>query len=211
VGVKIIAVRHGNIEGMETKRFRGRHDTPLSTCGLLQAVATAAFVRSFCRPEIVYASPMKRCLQSAERIARVCNTSCEVIAVLNDIDYGAWQNKTFDEIADTYPEQFHTWFTAPDLMRFPDGEALQDVTVRAGDALRFILSHHQEQTVVLVSHSSILRTLILSVLGQPLSAYWRTEITPCGVSQIEVGDANSHMTSVNQTSHLSGLAPTGSS
>jgi broad specificity phosphatase PhoE len=207
VGVKIVAVRHGSIEGMETKRFRGRHDTPLTASGLLQAEATAVFVGSFCRPTIVYAGPMKRCLQTAGVIASVCNASCEVLGVLNDIDYGTWQNKTFDEIADSHPKQFHTWLAAPHLMRFPDGEELQDVTDRAGDALRFLLQHHQEQTVVLVSHSSFLRALILPIVGQPLSAYWRLAIAPCGVSQIEVSDAESLVTSVNQTSHLSDLAP----
>jgi broad specificity phosphatase PhoE len=208
VGVKIVAVRHGSIEGMETKRFRGRHDTPLSASGLLQAEATAVFVGSFCRPTIVYASPMMRCLQTAGLIARACNTSCEELAVLNDTDYGTWQNRTYNEIAYSHPDQFHTWLTAPDLMRFPHGEALQDVAVRAGEALRFLLKHHQEKTVVLVSHGSFLRTLILPILGQPLSAYWRLIIAACGVSQIEVSDAESLVTSVNQTSHLSDLAPT---
>jgi broad specificity phosphatase PhoE len=64
------------------------------------------------------------------------------------------------------------------------------------------LKHHQEKTIVLVSHTSFLRTLILEALGEPLSAYWRLDIASCSLSQLEITDKKSRATSVNKTDHL---------
>ena len=39
---------------------------------------------------------MGRCVATGAAIARACGAPAEICADLNDIDYGAWQFKTFD-------------------------------------------------------------------------------------------------------------------
>ena len=68
--------------------------------------------------------------------------------------------------------------------------------------MRMALARHPELTTVLVSHDSINRLLLLSVLGLPLSHYWWLEQSPCGVSVIIHDGVLWKTKSMNETGHL---------
>lgn len=87
-------------------------------------------------------------------------------------------------------------------MRFPDGESLQDLVARIDEALRFALRRHSSETVVLVGHNSGNRALLLELLAQPLSAYWRLAQDPCCINEAEIVNGRATMLRVNETAHL---------
>ena len=76
---------------------------------------------------------------------------------LNDIDYGAWQFKTFAEAKTQDATLFAAWFAKPQLVRFPKGESLQDLAARTANALLMVLARHRDEIVVLVGHDSVNR------------------------------------------------------
>ena len=102
------------------------------------------------------------------------------------------------------PDRFALWRAAPHLVRFPGGEALQDVVARGANALRAALDLHPHDTVVLVTHDSVARALLLQLLDQPLSAYWRIALDPCGVCEIDVEAGVAQARRINETGHLAG-------
>jgi broad specificity phosphatase PhoE len=57
----------------------------------------------------------------------------------------------------------------------------------------------------MVGHDSVNRALLLQVLDQPLSAYWRLAQDPCGISEIDLVDARSRVSRINETLHLDGV------
>ena len=183
---RIILVRHGHVEGISPERFRGRRDIDLSDLGARQAQATAQRIAREWRPAAIYSSPLKRCLQTAAAIASVCRLSPTVLADLDDVDYGDWEWRTHEEVRAQWPALFEQWFSAPQLVRFPNGESLQEVVARAADVLRFVRERHERETVVVVGHSIVNRALLLQTLDQPLSAYWRIGQDPGSVSEIEI-------------------------
>jgi broad specificity phosphatase PhoE len=202
VTTKIILTRHGHVEGISPRRFRGRENVRLTDLGRAQAEATARQIAELWRPDDVFTSPMGRCVETAAAIANACGTASRILDSLIEIDYGNWQWKTHEEINRTFPELYARWRTTPHLFRFPQGETLQDLVARVADALRYVLQDHRDQTVVLVGHNTICRVLLMQVLDQPLSAYWRLNFTPCGVSEIEfVGDVP-RVLRINETFHL---------
>ncbi len=204
---KIILVRHGHVEGIEPPRFRGRTEIPLTELGIRQARRTARRIGAGWRPAAVYTSPMGRCVATGEAIAQEVGVGRQTLAGLNDLDYGAWQWRTYDEIETQAPQLLAVWRTAPHLFRFPDGELLQDLVARAADCLRLVLDRHAGQVVVMVGHDSVNRALLLQLLDQPLSAYWRLAQDPCGISEIDVAEARPHVLRVNETQHLAGEEP----
>ncbi len=205
---KIILTRHGHVEGIAPPRFRGRADVPLTALGVAQARASARRIAASWRTRAVYTSPMSRCVATGAAIAEACNVPSEVLGPLNDLDYGDWQWKTYEDIRSAVPKSFATWQTMPQLFRFPNGESLQDLAARAGDVWRYVLAHHRGQVVVLVGHDSINRALLMQVLDQPLSAYWRLVLEPCGISEIDFNEDTPAVLRINETSHLAGLGPT---
>ena len=201
---KIILTRHGHVEGIKPARFRGRAELPLTELGRAQAKAVAARIAKTWNVAKVYTSPMGRCVVTGHEIARACRVASEPIETLNDLDYGRWQWRTFDEVRATWPELFAIWQTIPHLVRFPEGDSLQDLVARTADALRFVLERHasEMETVVFVGHDSVNRALLLQLLDQPLSAYWRIAQEPCAINEIDVLDGRICVQRINETQHL---------
>jgi len=183
---RIILVRHGHVEGISPERFRGRRDIDLSALGGQQARATAARVAAQWHPVAIYTSPLRRCLQTAAELGAASGLTPTVLDDLNDLHYGDWEWRTYEEARAQWPELFACWFAAPHLVRFPDGESLQDLVARAANVLRLIGARHIDESVVVVAHSSWNRALLLQTLDQPLSAFWRLVQDPCSVSEIEL-------------------------
>jgi phosphoserine phosphatase len=199
---KILLTRHGHVEGIKPERFRGRQPLELTALGRSEAAAVAQRIAGAWRPSKIYTSPMGRCVATGAAIAAACGIPAEICDDLNDIDYGAWQFKTFAEAKAQDSTLFAAWFATPHLVRFPGGESLQDLVARAADALRMVLAQHPDDIIVLVGHDSVNRALLLELLDQPLSAYWRVAQDPCCLSEIDVTGGKICVRRVNETRHL---------
>jgi phosphoserine phosphatase len=203
---KILLIRHGHVEGIKPERFRGRADLALTDRGRAQAQAVAKRVAALWLPARIYVSPMRRCIETGGAIAKACGVEAVRMDDLNDIDYGTWQWRSYKDVAEAEPQLFAAWFATPHLVRFPNGESLQDLLARTGDALRLVLRDHGRDTIVLVSHDSVNRALLLQLLDQPLTSYWRLAQDPCCINEIDVVDGDIQIGRINETSHLDGVA-----
>ncbi len=181
---RIVIVRHGHVEGIEPERFRGRTDLELTGKGVEQAEAAGRRIAAMWRPVIIYTSPLRRCIVTGAAIARTTGVSAKILETLTDISYGSWQWKTPDEVAARWPHLLEQWRARPDLVRIPAGDSLQDVAVRTADALRHVRETHINQTVVLVTHDTVIRILLLQLLQMPLSDYRRFAIDPGSISEV---------------------------
>jgi len=196
---RLLLVRHGHVEGIDPERFRGREDLPLTARGREQARAAAAFIAARWQPVVVYTSPLQRCVQTGQEIGSACAIAPHVLDGLNDVHYGLWQWKTRAEVQAQWPELLQRWLSAPQLVRFPEGESLQDLSARVADVLRMLLEHHAGGTVVLVGHYSGIRALLLQALDQPLSAYWRLTHDPGAVSELDLTQSGLRAIRINQS------------
>lgn len=198
----LILTRHGLVPGISPERFRGRVEVALSPAGERQAEALAARISHAFRPAAIYTSSLGRCIATGAAIAARCGVAAHARPELGDIDYGAWQWKTHEEVQAEDGDTYLLWRTAPHLVRFPGGESLQDVLVRASDLLRFVLSQHAGESVVLVGHDSVNRVLLCHLLELPLSAYWRFKQDPCNLNVIEWTGTEACLVRCNDTAHL---------
>jgi phosphoserine phosphatase len=203
---KIILTRHGHVEGIKPERFRGREPLQLTARGAVEAAALAQRIAARWGPSHIYTSPMGRCIATAAAITRATGVAATPCEDLNDIDYGAWQFKTFAQAKAKDPALFAAWFATPQRVRFPNGESLQDLAARTANALRMVLARHPDQTVVLVGHDSVNRALLLELFEQPLAAYWRLTQEPCCINEIDVSAAGVCIRCINATQHLETVA-----
>ena len=199
---KILLTRHGHVEGIQPERFRGRAELALTPQGMAEAKALAARVAATWKPAVVYTSALKRCVVTGTLIAESCGVQATPLKELMDIDYGAWQMRTHDEVKAEAPDTFRLWHCAPHLVRFPGGESLQDLVARTADVLRLVLERHAADTVVLVGHDSVNRAILLQLLDQPLSAYWKLAQDTCTLNEIDIDGGKVLGRRINDTSHL---------
>ena len=203
--IRIILVRHGHVDWLAPERFRGRAELPLSGLGRRQAQAVAGYIAASWKLEAVYTSPLGRCRETGAVIAAPFHLEPQPVDGLADIDYGEWQGLTRQQAKERWPDETELWFRAPHFAVIPGGETLAAVLSRATAALRDIMRHHPEGTVVLVGHDSINRVLLLFALELPLSRYWHLRQDPCGVNELLFDNCSFMIGAVNQTQHLAGL------
>jgi phosphoserine phosphatase len=199
---KILLTRHGHVEGIWPERFRGQTELVLTDKGQAQAAALAERISREWNPSAIYTSPLQRCVATAEAIATATRAPCQVLKSLIDLNYGEWQRHTFEEVRSHSPALFALWHSAPHLVQFPQGDSLQDLCARAADTVRFVLEHHHDDTAVLVGHESVNRAILLQILDQPPSAYWRLAQDPCALNELEVTHSHTRLLRMNDTSHL---------
>ncbi len=198
---KIVLTRHGHVEGIHPVRFRGRAELELTPTGRAQAAATGLRIASEWKPSIVYTSPLGRCVETGATIANACGAEAAVMTELNDIDYGTWQGRTHNEARAADPDLYAMWAESPHRVRFPEGESLQEVALRTADALRRVWREHRDEVVVLVGHECVNRVLLMQVLDQPLSFYWRLKQDPCCLNEIEVTERITCVLRLNDARH----------
>ncbi len=205
---RLILTRHGHVDGIDPPRFRGRMEPPLTELGKAQAKALARRIAESWKPSIVYTSPMMRCVATGRAIAESCGIEFEIVQDLNDLDYGTWQWRTYEDARVGDPAAFAAWMSTPHLVRFPSGESLQNIVARSANALRLALEQHpsDDDCVVMVGHDTINRALLLQLVDQPLSAYWRIKQGPCCLNEIEIAAGRVFVFGINDVQHLRGLS-----
>ena len=204
---RILMVRHGHVEGIDPPRFRGRCELALTELGQRQAAATAARIAASAEVAAVWTSPARRCVATGLAIAEATGAPTRVVEALNDLDYGEWTWMTYAAARAADATLYDRWYSAPASVRFPGGESLQDLVLRAGDALRLAAAEAvgDARVLVLVTHDSVGRAMLMQTLDQPLSAYRRLVISPCGISEINAAGPGAQVLGVNATEHLAGL------
>lgn len=198
---RFILVRHGQTEWNRVERFRGRADMPLNDTGRNQARRAGA---RLAREKIaaVYASPLARAMQTAEPIAEPHRLRVVAEAGLLDIDYGVWEGRTPDEVANENPKRYGQWLTQPERVKIPKGESLHDVRARTCGAVETLAKKHKSETIVLVSHKIVCKVLLCAILGLSDRAIWRIEQDTAAVNIFEKRQDGFVVVAVNDTSHL---------
>jgi len=188
---RVLLIRHGHVEGIVPKRFRGRLDLPLSAEGEAQADLAAQHVSARYDVKAVYASPLQRCIRSASALTRsLLLPEPRIAPALTDTDYGLWQGRLATEVSQSEPQLYGLWQTHPEQVTFPQGESLAAVAARAMVALQALALAHAGQTIAVYTHDSVIRVIILATLHAPFAAYHRVEVDPCSLGEVVYGPDN---------------------
>jgi phosphoserine phosphatase len=198
LSTRVLLLRHGHVAGIVPKRFRGRLDLPLSDEGREQARRARAFVAARYTIVAVYSSPLQRCLNSARELADRFSLPLTAVGGLTDTDYGLWQGRLASDVAREDASRYAKWQDAPGTVTFPEGESLAQVAHRATGTLQSLANQHRGQTIALYSHDSVIRTILLTVLGAPLSTYHRLEVEPCSLTELLLEPQRTEVLRVNE-------------
>ncbi len=167
---EIILARHGETEWNRAEVFRGRTDIDLNETGRKEAELLAQYLGSL-KVEAIYASPLRRALQTAEVVSGQHRLKVNIAPGLIDFDYGQWQGLANQEVQDKYKELYAEWLNHPERVKMPGGESLDDVRERAVVVVDEIIARHKS-TAVLVSHRVVNKVLICALLGLDNSHFW---------------------------------------
>ena len=82
------------------------------------------------------------------------------------------------------------------------GERLSVVAARVAAARDRLVAAHPNKRLVLVGHSGSLRLLVCALLGLPAAEYWRFNIDPGSLSQVNLYPGGAILVRLNDICHL---------
>lgn len=198
---RLVVIRHGRTEWNRVERFRGRADIELDEIGVRQAEAAAERLSTW-PIKAVYTSPLKRAFTTASVLAKRLGLEPAVLPEIIDIDYGDWQGLTPEDVSTRNHRLFSAWLTSPNLVKFPNGESLEEVRERAALAIDRIIAKHTDGTVAVVSHKVVCQIIILHLLGIDNSCFWQIAQDVCAINLFEIRDGVPSALLLNDTCHL---------
>ena len=105
-----------------------------------------------------------------------------------------------------YANLYRRWETAPQTVRFPHGETLDEVKARALEAVEAVVRRHAEQVVLLAAHRAVNKVLIAAFIGLDNSHFWRIGQDTTAINRFtRVGDVWHIMGVNNAPPHLRDL------
>lgn len=165
-------LRHPEPEASARGRCYGSLDVTLSLDGIRQArsVANALANEPFAA---IYTSPRRRCCQAAEILAVGRHCRMETVPELRELDFGEFEGRSYDEIAAMCPDVYQQWMERPTETQFPGGESFREMHTRVIVATRELRSRHTGQSIALVTHGGVIRTILADALRMEAAHIFR--------------------------------------
>ena len=161
---RLLLVRHGETDGQSSIRYHGRTDVPLSTAGRLQMETVAASL-SGRAVDLWLASPLRRSWLGALIVGG--GDPVRIEADFREVDFGAWEGLTADEIRGRDSAAYERWRSSPLTFDYPGGESRSGFARRIGAGVERMLAA-PGWTVGAVLHKGVIREIVRTLTGVEL-------------------------------------------
>jgi alpha-ribazole phosphatase len=199
--MRLILVRHGQTNCNVEDVWHGWDDCELTAEGQSQAEAVATRLAG--EPIVaVYSSDSRRALQTAAAIAAPHGLHPIPDAGLRERHAGDFEGLTTQEIVSRHPTVWQDrdadlWGWGP-----PGGEAFQTVLERGLAVIHRLAERHSHETVVAVSHMTMVRALLCWLGHIPLAETYTHPFPSTGVSILTIEGDESRLEVLNDASHV---------
>ena len=170
---KIYLVRHAEAEGNLYRVVHGQYNSIITPRGYRQlACLRQRFLES--PLDAVYCSDLFRTTVTATALSVPKGLALRPLPLLREVAVGAWEGRTWAELAREEPEMNYNFNKAPDLWHVEGSETFDVVRDRMLSAIRQIAAENPGKTVAAASHGAALRTLLGTLQGLSLREIGQT-------------------------------------
>lgn len=199
--MKLLLIRHGQTDWNLLGKYQGQTDIALSGEGIRQAdlLAQNFPVDTL---DIIYTSDLQRALMTAERLAEKFSAPLYADKALRELNFGAWEGLTYQEIAERWPQEVKNLFGAPEKLQIPEGETFLMLQRRAMDKIHEIRAENEGKNVAVVAHGAISKAILTALLHIPLHYVWMLRQDNTAVNILRFDDEFVSVELLNGISHL---------
>lgn len=199
----VLLVRHG-LTNMTGPTLAGHTpDVHLNERGQAQVEALARRAAVLPLAAIV-TSPLERCLETADAVRAAQREAgrdpqWHVDERLVECRYGDWTGRPLKELAKD--PLWKVVQAQPSAVRFPNGEALQEIAARAVNGVRDWDARLGPDAIwVACSHGDVIKAVLADALGLHLDQFQRIVVDPASVSIIRYTDTRPYVLRANDIS-----------
>ncbi|MBM3070695.1 2,3-diphosphoglycerate-dependent phosphoglycerate mutase GpmB [Enterobacter sp. RHBSTW-00994] len=182
--LQVYLVRHGETQWNAERRIQGQSDSPLTEKGEQQAWQVAERARTLGITHVI-SSDLGRTQQTARIIADACGCDVVLDPRLRELDMGVLEKRHIDSLTEKEEGWRRTLVNGTEDGRIPEGESMQELSVRVHAALEECLKLPAGSRPLLVSHGIALGCLVSTILGLPAYAERRLRLRNCSLSRID--------------------------
>ncbi len=182
--VRLILVRHGEVEERWRGTIYGRLDVPLSSRGLAQSRLVAEALER--EPlEAVVSSGLQRAEAAASLIrATRAGMEREDDPRLTELDRGEWAGRRISDLSEAFPEAMARWTEARGAIQAPGGESPAALAERTRPAFDELAERFAGGTVAVVAHLWVVRSALTACLDLPMSRSSHVGLPPGGICEL---------------------------
>lgn len=201
----LIFVRHGESEANLSQIFAGHYDVGLTDKGHKQARLVAQYLQEKYCIDKIYASDLLRTMQTAAPTADMLGLDIIRCNDLREIFAGEWQGLRYADIQSTYPLEYDVWLRDIGRAMPVGGESVKALSDRIWYAVQRIARQSADQTAVIVTHATPIRTLICRLTGRSIDdlkdVSWGEN---AAITVVAVDQGEWKLIQTNVTEHLAG-------
>lgn len=168
--MNIYIVRHGETEENKNRYYYGSLDVSLNKNGITQAKKAGEELKHIIFDK-VYVSERMRTKETAE-LALGNEAAVIKDSRINEMNFGVFEGKTYEEIKKLYPEDYKRW--EEEWMDFAPngGESYRVFYSRVENFMEELIKNPCENVLV-VTHGGVMRSIYCYVLNGKLDLYWK--------------------------------------
>lgn len=203
---RVLLIRHGESMANKQSVFAGQIDPPLTELGLTQAALTAKFIKENYAVDAAYASDLSRAWETGLRAAEALGLPLHKEPGFREIHAGQWEGKRFDNLNENTPAEYLRWFRDIGNAVCPGGESVAEMADRVFRTLEAVCKKHPDQTVLIASHATPIRSLMWRLTGKPLSYMQQIDwVSNASVTELFYDDGVLTAGKISQDGHLGAL------
>ena len=202
----LLLVRHGQSEANLHDLFAGHFDAELMELGTKQAEVTAKYISDHYKIDKVYASDLKRAYKTGSIIAEHLKVELIADQGLREIDGGEWEGLKFWSLTELYPEDFGLWQSDLASARCTGGETVRQLADRIMCTLCRIAEDNPDQTIVVATHATPIRSAMTMVQYGELSAMQNVPwVSNASVTTLTYDEGKWQCVKAGEDAHLKGI------
>jgi len=180
-------IRHAPVKD-HGGRLYGRRDVAVD---LSDTAALRALADRLPEGAAWLASPLSRATETAKALAALRaggNETPATVAVEPGIieqDFGAWQGRTYAEIAELQGGEMHAFWFAAAHTTPEGGESFADTMGRVGQAIARLTEAHAASDIVAVAHAGVIRAAVAFALDLDAEAALRFSVDTLSLTRLD--------------------------
>lgn len=202
MSTNIYLIRHAEAEGNLYRRVHGHTDSNITELGLRQIEALRERFADV-QIDALYSSDLVRARSTARAIGVPRGMETVTTPRLREVNMGHWEDSTWAALERSDAEQLALYSRDPARWDIGTNESYESKVRRITDVVTELAEAHPNETICIVSHGCMIRTLLAAIMRIPSERI--NEIAHCdntGVSLFEYADGEFKIHYMNDASHL---------
>ncbi|WP_151735687.1 histidine phosphatase family protein ['Paenibacillus yunnanensis' Narsing Rao et al. 2020] len=193
--------RHGQTEWNVQQRMQGQMDSPLTELGVRQAEWLGRAMRDK-SIDAVYSSSSPRAIRTAEIIRGERAVPVVPCDDFKELGLGTWEGGVTAELESSHPEQYQYFWKNPARFAVEGSETFAGAQQRALVKLMDIVRQHEGQTLLVVTHTVIIKVLMAYFEGRVMEKLWDLPyIHPTCLCRVDITDGTAEIVLHGDISH----------